>query len=128
MKFLLYGHKGWIGTQLKKLIEKPILGNSRLENYEELEEEIKNISPDRIITTTGRTHGKGYNSIDFLEDKLPINLRDNLLGPLNLCKICEKYNIHLTYLGTGCIFESEDEEQKFTEEDKPNFWIFVFCS
>ena len=122
MKFLLYGHKGWIGTQLKKLIEKPILGNSSLENYEELEEEIKNINPDRIITTTGRTHGKGYNSIDFLEDKLPINLRDNLLGPLNLCKICEKYNIHLTYLGTGCIFESEDEEQKFTEEDKPNFF------
>ena len=32
MKILLYGHKGWIGTQLTKLISNPVLGNSRLEN------------------------------------------------------------------------------------------------
>ena len=128
MKFLLYGHNGWIGNQIKNLLESPILGNSRLENFKELEEEIINIKPDRIISTTGRTHGEGCNTIDYLEDKLSINLRDNLLGPFNLCKICEKYNIHLTYLGTGCIFDNElDKQKKFTEEDKPNFWFFIFC-
>ena len=113
---------GWIGNQIKNLLDNPILGQSRLENYEELEKEILNFEPDRIITTTGRTHGKDCNGIDYLEDNLDINIRDNLLGPLNLCKICEKYNIHLTYLGTGCIFNSDNPIAKqYYEDDKPNF-------
>ena len=123
MKILLYGHKGWIGSQLKKLIDNPILGESRLENYKDLEKEITTLKPNRIITTTGRTHGEGCNTIDYLEDKLDINLRDNLFGPINLYKICEKYKIHLTYLGTGCIFDNDEEiEYMFKEEDKPNFF------
>ena len=122
MKFLLYGHNGWIGGQIKKLLTEPILGIARLENYEQLEKEILEIKPDRIISTTGRTHGEECNNIDYLENKLPINLRDNLLGPINLYKICEKYNIHLTYLGTGCIFNNEANKQKFTEDDIPNFF------
>ena len=123
MKILLYGHKGWIGSQLKKLIDNPILGESRLENYKDLEKEITTLKPNRIITTTGRTYGEGCNTIDYLEDKLDINLRDNLFGPINLYKICEKYKIHLTYLGTGCIFDNDEEiEYIFKEEDKPNFF------
>tara|TARA_B100000674_G_C37712004_1_gene855594 strand:- start:322 stop:927 length:606 start_codon:yes stop_codon:yes gene_type:complete len=42
--------------------------------------------------------------------------------------ICKKYNIHYTYLGTGCIFEYDDEHpfgeevNGFTEKSMPNFF------
>ena len=35
--------------------------------------------------------------------------------------LSQKYNIHLTYLGTGCIFEYENDK-KFNEDSVPNFF------
>ena len=66
---------------------------------------------------------------DYLEQegKLVDNIRDNLYAPMNLALLCQKLDIHLTYLGTGCIFEFDDQHPLgkvstgFNEEDKPNF-------
>ena len=138
MKFLLYGHKGWIGRQVTEILEKMKLeyvnGNSRVENKKELEKEIEEVNPTHIISLLGRTHGKindkVYTTIDYLEEKGKIyeNVRDNLFAPLVLGIICMKKKIHLTYLGTGCIFNYDEkhpygkEENGFTEEDIPNFY------
>jgi len=138
MKVLLYGHKGWIGSQLIQIIEnnniKIILGKSRVNNKEDVEKEIISNTPTHIISTIGRTHGKigdkVYGTIDYLEQKGKIyeNVRDNLFSPMILVLLCQKYNIHLTYLGTGCIFEYDEshpyaqEINGFTEESKPNFF------
>ena len=54
--------------------------------------------PTHIISFTGRTHGsingKEYPTIDYLEQsgKLKENIRDNLMGPVLLSKICKKCN------------------------------------
>jgi len=75
-----------------------------------------------VISLIGRTHGEGYSTIDYLEQKgkLIENVRDNLYGPLVLGLLCKKYNIHYTYLGTGCIFSGYNEEYK--EENTPDFF------
>jgi dTDP-4-dehydrorhamnose reductase len=138
MKYLIYGYNGWIGSQLIALLDSLnfnyVKGMSRLENKEELEEEIKKIAPTHIISFTGRTHGsigdKHYTTIDYLEQKGKIyeNVRDNLFGPIVLANLSKKYNFHLTYLGTGCIFEFDsnhpfgEEINGFTENSKPNFF------
>ena len=137
--YLIYGHNGWIGKQLINLLDsmniKYVKGKSRLENKEELEQEIININPSYVISFTGRTHGsigdKEYTTIDYLELKGKIyeNVRDNLFGPIVLCNLAVKYNFHLTYLGTGCIFQFDNnhpfgqEINGFTENDKPNLAI-----
>jgi dTDP-4-dehydrorhamnose reductase len=138
MKVLLYGKKGWIGEKVYKLlIEKGhsvIIGNTRAENSESLEDEIVGIQPTNIISTIGRTHGKigykEYTTIDYLEQpgKLKENIRDNLFSPVTIALISRKYNIHYAYLGTGCIF-TYDDEHPFAEElngfrtdSKPNFF------
>ena len=120
MKVLLYGKNGWIGEKVYKLlIEKGhsvIIGNTRAENRESLEEEIKLIEPTNIISTIGRTHGKigdkEYTTIDYLEQpgKLVENVRDNLFSPIVLALLAQKHNIHYTYMGTGCIFTYNDDE------------------
>jgi dTDP-4-dehydrorhamnose reductase len=138
MKVLLYGKNGWIGEKVYKLlIEKGhsvIIGNARAENSESLEEEITAIEPTNIISTIGRTHGKigdkEYTTIDYLEQtgKLKENVRDNLFSPVMIALISQKYNIHYTYLGTGCIFTYDSEHpfaeelNGFTSDSKPNFF------
>lgn len=131
MKWLIYGYKGWIGQQLITLLKENsnndiINGLSRANNYNQTYKEIIKHNPDRIICCIGRTHGPGCSTIDYIEDKLDINLRDNLEGPLNLAIICNKINKHLTYFGTGCIFEYDDihtidNNIGYTEDDDMNF-------
>ena len=144
MKILIYGGKGWIGNQFVDLLKKNryeyVLGNSRVDDTVTLEEEIGTVRPTNIISFIGRTHGKigdkTYSTIDYLEQKgkLKENIRDNLFAPLSIAIICKKindnsgFNIHYTYLGTGCIFKFDeehpfgDEDRGFLESSLPNFF------
>lgn len=134
MRLLLYGSKGWIGKQFVEYFNENkimfIEGNSRVENFNVLQNEINYIKPTHIISFIGRTNGyvgdKYYPTIDYLEqNKLHENIRDNLLCPLHLAIICKNNDIHFTYIGTGCIFEYDSEhdtENGMTEESEPNFF------
>lgn len=145
MLILLYGCGGWIGKQVLDILKSNtsytvIYGDSRIDNKKNLEEEIKRVRPTHIMSFVGRTHGiidsKHYQTIDYLEQpgKLVENIRDNLFGPVILGLLCVKYGIHLTYLGTGCIFEYDDSHpypsisdstnylKGFKETDRPNFF------
>lgn len=138
LKFLLYGHKGWIGSKVLKALQTQsidvILSNSRVENIKDLEEEIIKVKPTHIISTIGRTHGtynnKVYGTIDYLEQpgKLVDNIQDNLFGPVVLALLSKKYSFHLSYLGTGCIFDFDqnhpfgEEINGFNEKSLPNFY------
>lgn len=138
IRILIYGANGWLGEQFCNYLSSENVtffkGNERLENEKQLECEILKVKPNNIIGFTGRTHGKiedkVFTTIDYLEQegKLYDNIRDNLYGPLNLSLICHKLNIHYTYLGTGCIFEYDEDHpyskeiNGFTEESVPNFF------
>jgi len=138
MLVLVYGSKGWIGSQFLEIFKKNkvnfVCGNSRIEKEEELILEINNVIPTHIVSFIGRTHGKigskVYSTIDYLEEegKLYENVRDNLFSPLLLADICTKKQIHFTYLGTGCIFKFDEEhpfgkeDSGFTEDSLPNFF------
>jgi len=128
-KILVYGSNGWIGNLFCDEIQKKDIlfrGKSRCDNLVDLEKEINNIKPDIIISCIGRTYGGNYNNIDFLEDQPEINQRDNFDAPKNIFDICEKNKIFCLYIGTGCIFEYDNDHpingKGFTEEDKPNFF------
>jgi len=132
---LLFGVHGWIGNKVYKLLnDKNInvhIAESRADDYNGVENEInklKNIT--HIMSFIGRTHGtyKGQKitTIDYLEkpSKLKENIQDNLYGPLCLGLLAQKYDIHFTYLGTGCIFnqDTENNPNGYTEESEPDFF------
>jgi dTDP-4-dehydrorhamnose reductase len=129
MKILFFGSKGWIGTQFGYYLNNNgityISTDVRADDEIAVEEEIKLYSPTHIISFIGRTHGEEYNTIDYLElpGKLKDNIRDNLYSPVILSILCERYNIHYTYLGTGCIFSCEDPTTTSIDDDAlPNFF------
>jgi dTDP-glucose 4,6-dehydratase len=138
MKILVYGGKGWIGSQFIKLLDNKqipyFIGESRVDDTISLTNEINKINPTHVISFIGRTHGKigekVYSTIDYLEEegKLVENIRDNLYSPLLLAEICNTRKIHYTYLGTGCIFKYDEEhpfgkeENGFASKSLPNFF------
>ena len=98
------------------------LAESRADDPEAVSLELDASMPDRVICCIGRTHGPGVPNIDYLEDKPDINIRDNFFAPQVLAKLCENRGIHMTYIGTGCIFDSRDNYKKtYTEDDLPDF-------
>jgi nucleoside-diphosphate-sugar epimerase len=137
--FLLYGANGWIGSQVYNLlvsmgirVEK---SHCRADDFNSVDLEISSINGlTHVMSFIGRTHGvyegEVISTIDYLEKpgKLFENIKDNLYGPIILSSICKKYGKHFTYLGTGCIFDYDnehlygDESSGFKEIDKPNFF------
>lgn len=131
MKWLLFGANGWIGQQLSELLidegETVIAATSRADDVAAVRQELSTVKPDRVVSLIGRTHGAGFTTIDYLEQKGKVteNVRDNLFAPVALALACQAAGVHYTYLGTGCCFHYDDEHplggQGFTPDDKPNF-------
>lgn len=137
MLVLICGN-GWISKQFITLFDKQrisyVVSKERVDDVERITEEIDNIKPTHVFCLIGRTHGtvNGHEipTIDYLETpgKLTENIRDNLYAPVLLALVCKKKGIHMTYLGTGCIFEYDEEHpigdhtHGFLETDNPNFF------
>jgi 3,5-epimerase/4-reductase len=137
--FLLYGGNGWIGSKVYDLLVSMGLkvekSKCRADDYESVETEINSLDGlTHVMSFIGRTHGtyegEIISTIDYLEKpgKLVENIKDNLYGPIVLSSICKKYGKHFTCLGTGCIFDYDDdhvygnEVTGFKETDQPNFF------
>lgn len=130
MRWLIFGGNGWIGQQVCAILneqnEEIVYANSRADNENDVENELLNVNPDRVISLIGRTYGPGYTTIDYLEQKgkLVENVKDNLYAPVTLALLCTKHNYHFTYLGTGCIFNGYDGNtgHGYDENALPDFF------
>jgi len=125
---LVFGGKtGWIGQKIVHIAQElgytVICACSRLENRESIIAEIEAVKPDYIINAAGIT---GKPNVDWCEDHKQETIRTNVIGTLNLADIAYQYNIHLTNISTGCIYEYDQKHPMwsgiaFTEEEAPNF-------
>jgi len=134
MKVFIVGHKGWIGQMYIKLFEQNniewIYSEYRGETDEILTDIVKS-NCTHVLCVMGRTHGNlngvQFNTIDYLQhnETLHQNINDNLFVPLRLGLFLKSYpNIHLTYIGTGCIYSYDENniETPISDDDKPNFF------
>ena len=131
----IIGHKGWIGNMYIDLFKKKNIKYYYLifrGESDEIKKDILNKNPSHVLCCMGRTHGfrdgKKYTTIDYLQsnDVLRENINDNLFVPLSLSLFCDKHNIHFTYMGTGCIYNYDNDHiingNGFNEDDDPNFF------
>lgn len=125
--FLVFGGKtGWFGQKMVQLLleqgHTPICAEARLENRQELVNEIEKVKPDFIINAAGIT---GRPNVDWCESHKQETLRVNVLGTLNLVDVAYLHNIPVTNLSTGCIYHYDENHpmgsgKGFSETDEPN--------
>ncbi|PYI16456.1 epimerase/hydratase [Aspergillus japonicus CBS 114.51] len=122
--FLIFG-TGWIATQIKELLEKQgvkvVSSDARIESREQVLTALAIHRPTRVINCAGL---RGLPNADWCEDHKIETVRSNILGVLNVVDCCFQLGIHVTQLGSACIYDTDPTrapDANFTEEDDPNY-------
>lgn len=84
--------------------------------------EITKHKPTRVINCAGT---RGTPNVDWCEDNKVETVRSNILGVLVVVDTCFHLGIHVTHIGSACIYTLSEEEIKnhplFKETDEPFF-------
>ena len=133
---LLYGATGWVGGQFASMLRQQgftvVAATSRMQNLKDVWNNVVTSKASRVINAAGIT---GRPNIDWCEIHPVPTVEVNLVGAVNLARVCNTLGVHLTNFATGCIY-TYDESKKhgepglspdplakpFTELDPPNFF------
>ncbi|CAI4231713.1 unnamed protein product [Auanema sp. JU1783] len=134
MHVAIYG-KGYVGQAFQQALETKKIPHTfamckvGTSSDQEVEDELVKLNVSHVVCVTGRTHGPGCNTIEYLEggpDRVFENVRDNMYSATALAHICRKLGIHYTYVGTGYIFAYDKEHpiggKPFADNDIPTFF------
>lgn len=121
MKILIYG-KGYLGHHffdfLKEQGEEVMWGDADIGNLNDVRQDLAKHTPEVVLNCAGKT---GRPNVDWCEDNKEETLYSNVTGPLVLLQACTEAEIRLAHLGSGCIYEGDNDGKGFSEEDEPNF-------
>ena len=119
--------KGFVGSNLAKYFENEGIpynifakkdlnytDNDKLKSY--FEEEKKNIRC--VINCSGYT---GEKNVDDCEKNKILCWAMNVKYPLEVVSLCNKYEIPVIHVGSGCIYSGYEKDH--TEQDAPNFGL-----
>lgn len=70
--------------------------------------------PDAVLNCAGK---KGTPNVDWCETHQVETFRSNSIGPMVIAQACAEQKIHLTHLGTGCVFYGASPDPKGWKED-----------
>jgi len=125
--YVLMGSKGFLGSEIKKILEQQnknfICFDTRLENYKEIETKLSIYNPKYVICAAGIS---GKPTIAWCDKNKEETFKVNVIDTLNLCEITKKLNIHLTLLGSGSVFNGGFNDygqqimSEFNEDSKIN--------
>jgi len=123
--FLILGSNGYLGNWTVKVLQKQgynVVGaNVRLENTNELLDVIKKSNCKYVICAAGIS---GKPTIDWCESNEITTFNTNVLGILNLIKICDELDIHVTIYGSGLVYTGI--KKLYKEDDIPDFTQKVY--
>ena len=106
MKYLILGN-GYLGNKFKDFLgTEAEISNADIGNVAAVKNILNEKRPEIIINCAGRT---GRPNIDWCEDHKAETMYSNVVGPLVLAKVCAEQDLYLVHLGSGCIYQGEDD-------------------
>ncbi len=118
MKFLIFGN-GWLGNKFHNFFTESSISTSDITKFDLVEKEIISKKPEVVINCAGKT---GRPNIDWCEDHKFETYSSNVTGPFTLASACSKLNIKLVHIGSGCIYQGDNNGKGYSETDEPNFF------
>lgn len=116
MKYIIFGD-GYLGNKFKNALgDEAVISSADIGNIVEVREILQKEKPEIIINCAGRT---GRPNIDWCEDHKDETLYSNVTGPLVLAKVCSENNIFMVHLGSGCIYQGDNNSNGYSEDDIP---------
>ena len=117
MKYLIFGN-GYLANKFNNALEDSVIDLARINDESAVKAAIEKHQPDVVLNCAART---GVPNIDWCEDHKLETLDSNLRGPLTLLKVCSELNQYWIQVGSGCIYQGDNNGQGWSEDDAPNF-------
>jgi len=118
MNVLIFGSKGYLGGYFKQLYPDALTPDAHIEDNVAVAKALEDGKPDVVINCAGKT---GRPNVDWCEDHKMETVQSNVRGPLALLEECGKRGIYWVHLGSGCIYQGDNDGKGYTEDDPPNF-------
>jgi dTDP-4-dehydrorhamnose reductase len=117
-RLLLFGGRGFLGTNLQALYPDAIVPTLDITDAAAVRRALEEARPDIVINCAGKT---GRPNVDWCDDHKQETLASNVTGALVVLDECLKRNLYLIHLSSGCIYNGDNGGQGFSEDDPPNF-------
>ncbi len=120
MKGLVFGN-GFLGTRLSNYLGYRTVGREEADatNISQIERILELEKPDIVINAVGKT---GRPNIDWCETHKEETVLSNVCATANLAMQSSLRKIYFVHLGSGCIYNGDNNGKGFSEEDEPNFY------
>ncbi len=115
MKTIVLG-PGFLGTRIAAEL-RCILSHRNALDISSLRSYLDKERPDVVINAVGKT---GRPNIDWCEDHKEETMQSNVVAATNLCLESVKRGIYFVHLGSGCLYQGDNDGKGYGEEDKPN--------
>jgi UDP-glucose 4,6-dehydratase len=130
---LIFGKNGYVSKRFQEYFDYKEIPYSVVSLKDKptsywAEEMIRVYNPTFVLNCIGYT---GKPNVDGCEDNKQECLFVNVILAEKITQACEKYNIPLGYVGSGCIYQEDKVEwwKEYKETDFPNFCFdFKNCS
>ncbi len=117
MKILIIG-QGYIGKRCQESWSDSVLTGKIVESVEDVLDLIEEYKPDCILNAAGIV---GKPNVDWCETNQVETIKGNTILPIIIAEACQKKNIYLLHIGTGCIFYGDSpQEGGWQENDYAN--------
>ncbi|MFA6161339.1 MAG: sugar nucleotide-binding protein [Patescibacteria group bacterium] len=114
---LVFGN-GWIGNKFIERYPEARLSTVFAKSPEDLESVLEIEDPDAVLNCAGIT---GQPNVDWCENHQVETAAGNTMLPIMLAQACAERGIHLTHLGSGCVFYGDSPTPGgWREDDHPN--------
>jgi dTDP-4-dehydrorhamnose reductase len=94
-----------------------VLSHSQIEIKDEMSiDSILSTFPEKtvVVNTAAKIN------LEWCEENKKESELVNVVGAVNVAKICKKYHHHLLHVSSGCIFDGMETEKEYTELDDPS--------
>jgi 3,5-epimerase/4-reductase len=114
MKILVIG-KGYVGKRCADAWgEEAVLSDKRINTTEDILQLLEEHQPDVVLNAAGV---KGKPNVDWCETHQLETILGNVKLPIIIAEACQKKNIYLLHIGSGCIYYGSSLDPKGWKED-----------
>ena len=112
-KVLIIGN-GFMGKRCAGAWPDAVLSDKKIESVKDVEDLLDEHKPDSVFNAAGVT---GKPNVDWCETHQMETMLGNTVLPIMLAEACQKKNIYLLHMGSGCVFYGASPDPKGWKEN-----------
>ncbi len=117
MKILIIGGKGWIGSKCAQAWpDESIISDRKINSVADVVEILENHQPDVVLNAAGIV---GQPNVDWCDSHPRETIFGNTVLPIMIAEACQRKNIYLLHIGSGCIYYGYSSDPKGWKPEDP---------